>query len=246
MPVILITNDDGVDAPGLVALHRALAALGDVVRVAPDRDQSGSGHALTLNHPLRIKALGEGIYAVDGTPTDCVNLGIFHLLKERPGLVVSGINPSPNLGDDITYSGTVSAAFEGTLLGVPSFAVSFDAGPGPVSFESPSAVAGAIARRILAEGLPRGTLLNVNVPGSGGGRVRVTRQGRRVYSEGVVERVDPMGRQYYWIGGVPPTWEDDSASDYAALRAGYVSITPLRLDLTHHEALPALAARWET
>ncbi|MCK5585084.1 5'/3'-nucleotidase SurE, partial [Candidatus Bipolaricaulota bacterium] len=113
--MILITNDDGVDAPGIVALHRALEPLGDVIRVGPDRDQSGAGHALTLNHPLRIKQLQEDVYAVDGTPTDCVNLGIFHLLSRRPDLVVSGINPTPNLGDDVTYSGTVSAAFEGTL-----------------------------------------------------------------------------------------------------------------------------------
>ncbi len=246
MPTILITNDDGVDAPGLVALHRALAPLGEVLRVAPDRDQSGAGHALTLNHPLRIKQVGESAHAVDGTPTDCVNLGIFHLLSQRPDLVVSGINPSPNLGDDITYSGTVSAAFEGTLLGVPSFAVSADCGAGRPQFQQAAEVAALVARRVLDEGLPANTLLNVNVPREASRGIRVTRQGKRVYSEGVVERVDPMGRQYYWIGGVPPDWEEDPGSDYAALREGFVSLTPLRLDLTHYEVLDTLAARWES
>ena len=245
MPTILITNDDGVDAPGLVALHRALQPLGEVVRVAPDRDQSGAGHALTLNHPLRIKQVGEAVHVVDGTPTDCINLGIFHLLTRRPDLVVSGINPSPNLGDDITYSGTVSAAFEGTLLGVPSFAISYDGGSGRVRFDRPAALAANVARRVLAEGLPENTLLNVNVPREGEKGVRVTHQGRRVYSEGVVERIDPMGRQYYWIGGVPPEWQDDPKSDHAAVKAGYVSITPLRLDLTHYGVLESMAAQWE-
>jgi len=244
MPILLITNDDGVDAPGLAALHAALAPLGTVVRVAPDRDQSGSGHALTLNHPLRIKEIAAQVYAVDGTPTDCVNLGILHLLGKRPDLVVSGINPSPNLGDDITYSGTVSAAFEGTLLGVPSFAVSFDGGPGRPDFTAPAAVAARVARRVLDTGLPPDTLLNVNVPRVADAPVRFTRQGRRQYAEGVVERIDPMGRQYYWIGGVPPIWEEDPASDHAALRSGFVSITPLRLDLTHHDVLASLAASW--
>jgi 5'-nucleotidase len=245
MPSILLTNDDGVDAPGIVALHRALADLGEVVRVAPDRDQSGAGHALTLNHPLRIRQVGEAAYAVDGTPTDCVNLGIFHLLKQRPDLVVSGINPSPNLGDDITYSGTVSAALEGTLLGVPSFAVSYDGEPGRARFDEPARVAVEVARRVLSDGLQADMLLNVNVPREPARGLKVTHQGRRVYAEGVVERVDPMGRQYYWIGGVPPEWQDDAGSDYAAVQAGWVSLTPLRIDLTHHEMLKSLAEAWE-
>ena len=246
MSTILITNDDGVDAPGLAALDDALADLGRVIRIAPDRDQSGAGHALTLNHPLRIKQLGPAAWSVDGTPTDCVNMGIFHVLQERPALVVSGINPTPNLGDDITYSGTVSAAFEGTLLQVPSFAVSCDTGPGPDSFAQAARVAATVARGILDDGLPEGTLLNVNVPRRESRGFRLARQGRRQYEEGIVERTDPMGRQYYWIGGSPPRWTDDPKSDYAALQAGYVSITPLRLDLTHYEVMEALASRWES
>ncbi len=245
MPTILLTNDDGVDAPGIVALHRALAELGTVVRVAPDRDQSGAGHALTLNNPLRIKPVGEAVHAVDGTPTDCVNLGIFHLLARKPDLVVSGINPSPNLGDDITYSGTVSAALEGTLLGVPSFAISCDAEPGRLDFQQAAAVAVDVARDVLTEGLPEDLLLNVNVPRQTSRGLRVTRQGRRVYSEGVVERVDPMGREYYWIGGVAPEWHEAPGTDYAAVKAGYVSLTPLRIDLTRDEALSDMARRWE-
>ncbi|MFQ5720646.1 MAG: 5'/3'-nucleotidase SurE [Acidobacteriota bacterium] len=245
MSTILITNDDGVNSPGLAALHEALANLGRVLRVAPDRDQSGAGHALTLNHPLRIKQLSEAVWSVDGTPTDCVNMGIFHLLDTRPDLVVSGVNPTPNLGDDITYSGTVAAAFEGALLDVPSFAVSCDAGLDRGALQRAAGVAVRVARRILTEGLPAETVLNVNVPRHESLGVRVTRQGRRRYEEGIVERTDPMGRQYYWIGGTPPRWTDDPRSDYAALQAGHVSITPLRLDLTHDDVLQTLASRWE-
>lgn len=246
MSIILITNDDGVDAPGLAALHEALRDIGQVVRIAPDRDQSGAGHALTLNHPLRIKQRGPDIWSVDGTPTDCINMGIFHVLDERPVLVVSGINPTPNLGDDITYSGTVSAAFEGTLLDIPSFAMSCDAGPGSHMFEQAAAIAVTVARRVLADGLPPGTLLNINVPRTASKGFKVARQGQRQYKEGIVERTDPMGRQYYWIGGSSPEWTEDPHSDHAAFQAGYVSITPLRLDLTHHEVLADMAALWET
>jgi 5'-nucleotidase len=245
MPTILLTNDDGVDAPGIIALHRALDEIASVVRVAPDRDQSGSGHALTLNNPLRIKQVGESAHAVDGTPTDCVNLGIFHLLDERPDLVVSGINPSPNLGDDITYSGTVSAAMEGTLLGVPSFAISCDGEPGRLSFDQAAEVGVGIARRILEHGLPGDMLLNVNVPRDESKGLRVTRQGRRAYNEGIIERIDPMGRQYYWIGGVAPEWHDAPDTDYAAVMSGHVSLTPLRIDLTQEEVLDELTA-WST
>jgi 5'-nucleotidase len=242
MPTILLTNDDGVDAPGIIAMHRALEKIARVIRVAPDRDQSGSGHALTLNHPLRIKQVGENAHAVDGTPTDCVNLGILHLLDQRPDMVVSGINPTPNLGDDITYSGTVSAAMEGTLLGVPSFAISCDGEPGRVRFAQAARVGVEIAERILAHGLPGDMLLNVNVPRDESLGLRVTRQGRRVYNEGIVERIDPMGRQYYWIGGVAPEWTDSPGTDHAAVKAGHVSLTPLRLDLTQEAVLDELRA----
>lgn len=246
MPSILLTNDDGVDAPGIVALHQALSSIGDVLRVAPDRDQSGAGHALTLNSPLRIRQVGDKAHAVDGTPTDCVNLGIFRLLDRLPDLVVSGINPTPNLGDDITYSGTVSAALEGTLLGVPAFAISCDGGPGTVCYRQAAKIAGEVARRILRDGLPGDMLLNVNVPREPSRGFKVARQGRRIYTEGVVERIDPMGRLYYWIGGVAPQWRNEPESDYAALKAGYVSLTPLRIDLTQESVLADLASTWES
>jgi len=240
LPSILVTNDDGIAAPGLHVLARELAALGEVTIIAPDREQSASSHALTLHRPLRVNRQGERLYSVDGTPTDCVNLGILNLLTERPRLVVSGINRGMNLGDDITYSGTVAAAFEGTLLGIPSFAISQDVENGEEVFDRAAAVAALLARRILDCPLPAGTLLNVNVPRVELKGTRLTRQGRRTYHQGVVERTDPSGRQYYWLGGIPPQWDEDPDSDFAAIREGYVSLTPLHLDLTHYPLLTEL------
>jgi 5'-nucleotidase len=240
LPSILVTNDDGIAAPGLHVLARGLAALGEVTIIAPDREQSASSHALTLHRPLRVNRQGERLYSVDGTPTDCVNLGILNLLAERPRLVVSGINRGMNLGDDITYSGTVAAAFEGTLLGIPSFAISQEVEEGEEAFDRAAGVAALLARRILDRPLPAGTLLNVNVPRAELKGTRLTRQGRRTYHQGVVERTDPSGRQYYWLGGIPPRWDDDPDSDFAAIREGYVSLTPLHLDLTHYPLLTEL------
>src|SRR6266446_6201533 len=201
MPSLLVTNDDGVHAPGLAALEAALAELGDVYVLAPEREQSACGHALTLHRPLRVDRLGERRFAVNGTPSDCVNLGVLGFLPERPVLVVAGVNHGTNLGDDVTYSGTVSAAMEGTLLGVPSVAV--PAHP------------------------PRG--------------IRLTRLGHRVYSEKIVEQTDPRGRTHYWIGAGEAQWEELQGTDMGALHEGYVSITPLHLDLTDHRAVDALA-----
>ena len=240
LPTILVTNDDGIAAPGLHLLARELAALGEVTIIAPDREQSASSHALTLHRPLRVNRQAERLYSVDGTPTDCVNLGILNLLVSRPRLVVSGINRGMNLGDDITYSGTVAAAFEGTLLGVPAFAVSQEVVNGEGAFEEAARFATALARRILQQPLPPGTLLNVNVPRNRPKGTRITRQGRRTYHQGVVERTDPSGRQYYWLGGIPPRWDEDPESDFAAIREGYVSLTPLHLDLTHYPLLSQL------
>jgi len=186
---------------------------------------------------------GERRYSVDGTPTDCINLGILNLLSERPHLVVSGINRGLNLGDDITYSGTVAAAFEGTLLGIPSFAVSQQVGD-ELDFSHASEFAAGLARRILEHPLPPGILLNVNVPKGKPTGVRSTRQGRRTYHQGVVERTDPAGRQYYWLGGIPPRWDEDPESDFAAIRDGDISLTPLHLDLTHQAMLKELEG-WE-
>ena len=240
LPSILLTNDDGIAAPGLEALGRALEKVGEVTVIAPDREQSASSHALTLHRPLRVNRLDERRYSVDGTPTDCVNLGILNLLSTRPRLVVSGINRGMNLGDDITYSGTVSAAFEGTLLGVPSFAISQEVQEGKVDFGAAAEYAAKLARRVLERPLPPGTLLNVNVPGVQLKGARLTRQGRRTYHQGVVERTDPSGRTYYWLGGIPPKWDEDPDSDFAAIREGLVSLTPLHLDLTHYGLLKEL------
>jgi 5'-nucleotidase len=238
--LILVTNDDGIHAPGLQALADALEELSEVHVIAPDREQNAVGHALTLHRPLRVERIAERRFAVNGTPSDCVNLGVLGVLPEAPALVVSGINHGANLGDDVTYSGTVSAAMEGTLLGVPSMAVS-QVDPDGGGFEAAAEVARLVAARLLVEGLPAKTFLNVNVPRGPLAGVRVTRLGHRVYREKVVQEVDPRGRSYYWIGAGPPVWEEDEGSDIAAIYGGFATITPLHLDLTHYGALGRMA-----
>jgi len=242
---ILITNDDGFNAEGLRILEESLQPLGEVYVVAPDREQSGQGHALTLNHPLRIERRGPRHYAVQGTPTDCIYLGVHSILADRrPALVVSGINKGTNLGDDITYSGTVSAAVEATLIEVPAFAVSQQLEKsGQADFGAAGRFALRLAEQVLDRGMPADTLLNVNVPRVPPQGVRVTRQGKRLYPGGVIERADPKGRTYYWIGGAPAEWEEDPESDFAALAEGWISLTPLHLDLTHHRVLDEVR-RW--
>src|SRR3972149_6557528 len=242
-PLVLVTNDDGINAPGLAALAEALAPLGDVYVVAPEREQSTVGHALTLHRPLRVDRLGERRFAVNGTPSDCVNLAVLGLLPAEPKLVVSGINHGANLGDDVTYSGTVSAARGGTLLGTPSIAVSL-VGPEQGGFEEAGKVARLIAMRTLVEGLPAKTLLNVNVPGGRPKGIRFARLGHRVYKEKMVEEKDPRGKTYYWIGAGPPLWDDREGRDIIAVQLGYVAVTPLHLDLTHYGALRRLGD-WE-
>ena len=234
MPILLVTNDDGVHAAGLVALARALDDLGDVYVLAPEREQSACGHALTLHRPLRVEPVRERWYAVNGTPSDCVNLGVLGFLPDRPVLVASGINHGTNLGDDVTYSGTVSAAMEGLLLGVPSIAVSLVPGG---DFAEAGRAARLVAARALVEGLPPKTLLNVNVPAEPPRGMRVTRLGHRVYSGRIVEQVDPRGRKHYWIGGGEPAWELLEGSDMSAVNEGFVSVTPVHLDLTSHRGL---------
>ena len=241
--VILVTNYDGVGAPGLAALAAALDDLGEVYVVAPDREQSAVGHALTLHRPLRVDQLGERRFSVNGTPSDCVNLAVLGFLPERPVLVASGINHGSNLGDDVTYSGTVSAAMEGTLLGVASMAVS-QTDPDGASFEEAGWVARLVAMRLLVEGLPPQTLLNVNVPREQPKGVRMTRLGHRVYSGKAIRETDPRGRPYYWIGTGSPVWAEDAGSDIAAVHEGFAAVTPLHLDLTHHGALRSMAA-WD-
>jgi len=246
MPRILVTNDDGIYSEGLRKLADALRGVGTVTIVAPDREQSAASHALTLNRPLRMLELQENEWIVDGTPTDCVNLAVLKLMKaSRPDIVVSGINFGPNLGDDVTYSGTISAAFEGALLNIPSIAFSALVGEG-FSFDTCATFAAELTRVVLERERRADIILNVNFPVREFHGVRITRLGKRIYGEGVIERLDPRGRKYYWIGGDPPTWHPGENTDFEAVQKGFVSITPLHLDLTHHESIPRLKELEET
>ncbi len=240
MTRILVTNDDGVHSDGIHALAAALRPLGDVLVVAPHVEASAIGHALTLRRPLRMEQLREGVYEVDGTPTDCVNIGITKLYKGLPDLIVSGINKGLNIGDDGSYSGTVSGALEGALLGVPSIAVSLARTAGQYDFGPSAAAAAAIAALVLREGLAPPTFLSLNVPTGQPKGFRLTVQGRRNHVTIVDERCDPRGRAYYWIEEGENDWEPHDRSDYQAVRDGYVSVTPLQPDLTDHPALARL------
>jgi len=239
---ILLCNDDGIAAPGLRALAEAVATLGEVWIVAPDRNQSAVSHALTLQRPLRIEPAGERAFAVDGTPTDCINLAINRILRQRPQLVISGINHGANLGDDVTYSGTVSAAMEATLLGIPAIAVS-QMGSEHFDFTAATLFACRLAAAVLRGGLPADTLLNVNVPDRPTAEIKgyaLTRQGKRRYSDAIVENVDPRGKKYYWIGGGEAAFVAAEGTDFAAVHSGRISVTPLHLDLTNYASLQAL------
>ena len=237
MPLILVTNDDGVRSPGIQALAEALAPLGDTVVVAPQLEASAIGHALTLRRPLRLERLAETTYSVDGTPTDCVNIAITRVLHRMPDLVVSGINNGYNLGDDVTYSGTVAGALEGALLGIPSLAVSLERTREQPDFDQAAAAAANVASAVLLRGLPPRTLLNVNVPRSKHRGLRVTVQAKRNHVTSVAQSVDPRGQPYYWIEEGESNWEPHDRSDYQAVRDGYVSVTPLHPDLTHYAAV---------
>jgi 5'-nucleotidase len=240
MARILLTNDDGIYSEGLRKFAEALKPVGDVLIVAPDREQSAASHALTLNRPLRLLQLEENEWIVDGTPTDCVNLGVLKLLNDnRPDIVVSGINFGPNLGDDVTYSGTISAAFEGALLHIPSIAFSALVGE-HFSFERCARFAAALTAYALEHERDPQVILNVNFPVGPWSGVKVTRLGKRIYTEGIIERRDPRGRAYYWIGGGLPTWHPAEGTDFEAVENGFVSITPLHLDLTHHQSIARL------
>lgn len=237
MPTILVTNDDGVQSPGIHVLAAALRPLGDVTIVAPHFESSAIGHALTLARPLRLEQVGEGVYTVDGTPTDCVNLGITVVLRAKPDLIVSGINKGYNLGDDVTYSGTVAGALEGALLGIPSVAVSLERTRGEFDFSRAAAAGATVAAAVLRHGLPPRTLLNVNVPRVVTGGVRVTVQARRNHETRVTESIDPRGRPFYWIEEGESAWVVDERSDYHAVKSGWISVTPLHPDLTRHDAI---------
>lgn len=244
-PLILVSNDDGVEARGIRVLARALASIGRVVVVAPNRERSAASHSITLHRPLRVDRVGRDRYAVDGTPTDCVMLGIHEILKARPDLIVSGINHGGNLGDDVHYSGTVSAAVEGGILGIPAIAISLVL-RGAGHYAVAGDFAARLARRVLREGLPRGVILNVNVPDLPASRITgyaFTIQGKRDYGNIIVEKEDPRGRKYYWIGGDDTIFEDVHDSDCNAIGAAQISITPLRVDLTDRATLRRIR-RW--
>ncbi len=237
---ILVSNDDGIHSEGIKALARALKRVGDVFVVAPDRERSAVSHSLTLHRPLRVEHLGPNTYAVDGTPTDCINIAVNAILKKRPDIVVSGINKGGNLGDDVTYSGTVSAAMEGTLLGIPSFAVSLVSREN-FDFKIAAKFAARLARFILKNGLPKDTLLNINVPeGNDIKGHRMTKQGKRVYGDAIIEKVDPRGKKYYWIGGDILRWEGGKDTDFEAIADKFISITPIHLDLTNYASFKEL------
>jgi len=242
MKKILLTNDDGYFAEGLVNLRRRLSSEWDVIVVAPDREQSAASHSLTLHHPIRVNKIDDTLFSVQGTPTDCVLLAIYEILDRKPDLLISGINHGPNLGDDVTYSGTVAAAMEGTLLGIPSIAISVAARDN-LRFDYAVEFAARLTLEILSSGLPKDTFLNVNIPHLPPEQikgVRITRLGRSVYHDIVVRKTDPRGRPYYWIGGDDPTWVGPEGCDSVAIENGMISICPLRLDLTDHEAVVEL------
>ena len=243
MSKILVTNDDGIHSAGIIALAEALSSVGEVMVVAPAHEMSAASHSLTLTRPLRIEKIDDHHFSVDGTPTDCVTLAMNHLLKDAlPDIVVSGINKGGNLGEDVSYSGTVAGALEASIYGRPGIAVSlvqrtdFDFGPA-------AEFAAELARRVLGNGLPRGTLLNVNVPPGPIRGVRITRQGTKNVRPNIIEGTDPRQRKYYWIGEESLEWNEEAGTDYAALGHGLVSITPLRTDMTDYRVLDDLRLR---
>jgi 5'-nucleotidase len=246
---ILCTNDDGFLAPGLALLRRVAARLGDVVVVAPDREQSATSHSLTLHRPLKVRKAEPDVFHVDGTPTDCVLLALGGAIAfDPPDLVLSGVNHGPNLGEDVLYSGTVAAAMEATLLGIPSVAISY----ATEEFEPPGAEYEGVLERLLRgvirrDSFPEGTLLNVNIPPVPAAEirgVRVGRLGRRVYADSLTRQLDPYGRECFWIGGGKSRWSGADDSDFRTIAAGYISVTPLHPDLTNHALIEGIRS-WD-
>lgn len=247
---ILVTNDDGINAPGLLALAREMRTIGKVSILAPDHNWSASGHVKTMHRPLRVfeTSLADGSMALasDGAPSDCVALALLGIIEEPIDLVVSGINPHANIGHDVTYSGTVTAAMEAVIGGVPGFAVSLDSPDGftgILDYAPAARIASRIVHSFHKANLPKKTLLNINVPCLSDPQiqgVRLTRLGLRLYRDALDRRLDPRNRPYYWIGGDSPTAVPDEGTDFAALKSGYVSITPLDLDLTNYKTLQTL------
>jgi len=254
MPLILVTNDDGVNSQGIRTLSEALRSVGEVYVIAPEREQSAVGHALTLHRPLKSEKIHNKTYVINGTPTDCIILGVKKLLPQKPDLIVSGINNGGNMGDDITYSGTVAAAIEGTLCGIPSIAISFAgeaqsniiySNKGVLRLRKAAQFAQKLAKQVFEKGLPADTFLNVNVPDTTRIKgIRLTRQGKRVYDNSIQEMLDPRGRRHYWIGGGAPIWESAEDTDFEAVKNGFISVTPVHLDLTNYKALKYMKDNW--
>ena len=248
---LLLSNDDGILAHGLECLVEAAAPLGEITVVAPDREQSATSHSLSLHHPLRPVQRGERRFQVDGTPTDCVMLAVEALMPDRPDFVLSGINHGQNMGEDVLYSGTVAAAMEGLALGIPSIAISFAGGDLRADLthlkEQVTVLTPLLKHLTSLPNFPRDTLLNINLPPVPIDQVKgvkLTRLGRRVYSNSLKPMEDPWGRRIYWIGGGSVAWSGPDDSDFQAVRDGYVSVTPLHLDLTHHHMLESAGTWW--
>jgi 5'-nucleotidase len=240
---ILLSNDDGFLAPGLKALAKALSEIAEITVVAPDRNRSGASNSLTLDNPLRVTTADNGFIIVNGTPTDCVHVAVTGLLAEMPDMVVSGINEGSNLSDDVLYSGTVAAATEGRFLGLPSIAISL-AGPKCQHYETAAQVAKILVQRLKTDRPPADTILNVNVPDLPMSEIQgfqVTRLGTRHIAEPTVKAIDPRGRKIYWVGQPGPEQDAGPGTDFHAVSMGYVSITPLHLDLTHYKVFEQLA-----
>lgn len=251
---ILLSNDDGVYAPGLHAMAKALKRLGDVWIVAPAQEQSTKGHSLTLHKPLRVEHIDERIFAVTGTPADCIAVGMGEILPRKPDLVVSGINRGANLGQDIFYSGTVSAAREACMQGIPSFAVSLDfdhkkrVPDSKLHWTTASGTAMSVIRNILDQGLPPQLVVNINVPNLPRTRlkgIRVARQGFRHYGGAIIKRLDHRGREYFWVGGKYHGFRKEEGTDCMWVSRGFATVTPLRLDTTDFQFLRTLAEQWD-
>ncbi|MBT8398401.1 MAG: 5'/3'-nucleotidase SurE [Gemmatimonadetes bacterium] len=237
---ILCTNDDGYMAGGLKVLAEAAKTLGDVEIVAPDREQSATSHALTIHRPLRSRTSADGTFIVDGTPTDCVIMAVNELLTSRPDFCLSGVNHGANMGEDVLYSGTVAAAMEATVIGIPSVALSYTGDDYESLYAWVALLEGFLKQILARKGFPKHTLLNVNlppVPPTEVGGVKVTSLGRRRYADSITKALDPKGREYYWIGGDISTWAGAEDADYRAVAEGFISVTPLHLDLTNYKLL---------
>lgn len=241
--IILISNDDGIHSPGLKALYSSLIGLGEIYVVAPDRNRSAASHSVSLYNPLRVKEIENNWYMVDGTPSDCINLGVNEILRdEKPDLIAVGINEGGNLGDDVTYSGTVMAAMEGVLLGIPSIAVSLVT-RNNFQFHVAASFSQKLCQYILGRKLPPNTILNVNIPNLPRDEIKgvtITRQGKRIYSGTVIKKVDPRDEKYYWLGGGEDGWYGEEGTDLHAVHSGKISITPLLIDLTNYSVFKDL------